>query len=327
MGIKIVATGSYVPERVLTNADLEKMVETSDEWIRTRTGIQERHIATPEQATSDLAYEAAKRALEMAGIDGGELGAIIVASVTPDHSFPNTACLLQRKLGASKAFCFDLSAACSGLLYSLVTADSLMKSVQNLNYVLVIGAEKLSSIVNWEDRNTCVLFGDGAAAVLLKRTEDAADSITAFELGADGNYTDILFMPAGGSRNPATQETVANHLHTINMAGKETFKLAVTAMYTSSQNVMAKAGVKNTDIKYLIPHQANARIMGAVAQRLDITEEHIYMNIQRYGNTSAASIGLCLDEIVRGNLIQPGDKLLLTAFGGGLTWGSLLITW
>ena len=202
MGIKIIATGRYVPERVLTNADLEKMVETSDEWIRTRTGIETRHIADASQATSDMCREAAKNALEMAGIAPSELGAIVVATITPDHSFPNTACLLQEEIGAKNAFCFDLSAACSGLIYSLVTAQALMKMTPNLKYVLVLGAEKLSSIVDWEDRNTCVLFGDGAAAVILEKTDDGNDSIKAYNLGADGACKDILFMPAGGSRMP-----------------------------------------------------------------------------------------------------------------------------
>lgn len=327
MGIKILATGSYVPEKVLTNADLEKIVETSDEWIRTRTGIEERHIAAPEQATSDLCYEAATRALEMAGIEASELGAIIVATITPDHSFPNTACLLQHRLGATNAFCMDLSAACSGLVYSLVNASALMKTIPSLKYTLVLGAEKLSSIVNWEDRNTCVLFGDGAAAVILEKDDNAKDSIVSFDLGADGASKHILFMPAGGSRNPASNDTVEGKQHTINMTGKDVFKLAVNAMVSSSQRVLEESGVTNDDIKYLIPHQANARILSAVASRLDIPEERVYMNVNRFGNTSAASIGLCLDEMVRNNLLETGDKLLLTAFGGGLTWGSIVLEW
>ena len=327
MGIKIIATGRYVPERVLTNADLEKMVETSDEWIRTRTGIETRHIADASQATSDMCREAAKKALEMAGIAPSELGAIVVATITPDHSFPNTACLLQEEIGAKNAFCFDLSAACSGLIYSLVTAQALMKMTPNLKYVLVLGAEKLSSIVDWDDRNTCVLFGDGAAAVILEKTDDGNDSIKAYNLGADGACKDILFMPAGGSRMPASLESVQNRKHFINMTGKEVFKFAVNAMVSSSQQAMTDAGVAPDDIKFLVPHQANYRILKAVAQRLDIPEERVYMNLNRSGTTSAASIGLCLDEMVRNNLLQKGDKVLLTAFGGGLTWGSIVLEW
>ena len=234
MSIRIAGTGSYVPDRVMTNADLEKMVETSDEWIRTRTGIQERRIAAPEQATSDLAYEAGKRALEMAGITGDQLSVIIVATITPDHVFPSTGCILQKRFGASNAFCFDLEAACSGLLYSLEVGHSLMKANPKYKYALVIGAEKLSSITDWTDRNTCVLFGDGAGAVVLENTgAEGADCLLASDLHADGGYADILIMPAGGSRMPFTAETLANHMHSIHMAGRETFKLAVNAMVSA----------------------------------------------------------------------------------------------
>lgn len=326
MSIRIAGTGSYVPDRVMTNADLEKMVETSDEWIRTRTGIQERRIAAPEQATSDLAYEAGKRALEMAGITGDQLSVIIVATITPDHVFPSTGCILQKRFGASNAFCFDLEAACSGLLYSLEVGHSLMKANPKYKYALVIGAEKLSSITDWTDRNTCVLFGDGAGAVVLENTgAEGADCLLASDLHADGGYADILIMPAGGSRMPFTAETLANHMHSIHMAGRETFKLAVNAMVSACKKTLEDANVAPSEIRMVVPHQANQRIIQAVAQRLYVANDRVFENIGHYGNTSAASIGICLDEIIRSGDIERGDYLLLTAFGGGLTWGAILL--
>lgn len=325
MAIRIAGTGSYVPEKVLTNFDLEKMVETNDEWIRTRTGIQERHLAAPGEATSDFAYNAACRAMEMAGITAADLDAIVIATITPDHIFPNTASLLQNRLGAPNAMCFDLSAACSGLLYSLEVAHSLMTARKKYKHVLVIGAETLSAITDWQDRNTCVLFGDGAGAVILENDDtDAEDTLLAADLHADGNYTGVLNLPAGGSRNPATAETVAKRMHYIHMEGKETFKLAVNGMVSASKTVLAEAGVDASQVRLVVPHQANQRIIDAVAQRLDVAPEVVFSNIKSYGNTSAASIGICLDEIVRGKMIDRGDYLLLTAFGGGLTWGALL---
>lgn len=328
MGIVIKGTGSYVPEKILTNADLEKMVETSDEWIRTRTGIQERHIASAEQATSDLAYEAAVKALEKANLAGADLDLIVVATVTPDHSFPSTGCILQRRLGASKAFCFDLEAACSGLLYSLEVAHSLLKSHDKYKNALVIGAEKLSSITNWKDRNTCVLFGDGAGAVVLSKDDSVDyDCIVASELHSDGNYTEVLKRRSGGSRMPDTAETIAEGINCIYMEGKEVFKLAVGAMVGAAKDVLAQSGVAPSQLRYVIPHQANYRIIDAVAQRLEVEDEVVYRNVSRYGNTSAASIGLCLDEINSAGAVEKGDYLLLTAFGGGLTWASLLIKW
>ena len=327
MGIKIRGTGSYAPEKVLTNADLEKMVETNDEWIRTRTGICQRHIAAPEQACSDLAEKAARAALEMANIDPAELSAIIVATITPDHVFPSTACLLQHRLGATKAMGFDLEAACSGLLYSLETARGLMTVNPKYKYVLVIGAEKLSAIVNWEDRNTCVLFGDGASALLLENCPGEEDCFLAADLGADGNSLDILSLPAGGSRNPASVQTVEDKMHYIHMAGRDVFKLAVNAMVSSCKKVLEEANVTIDQVRWLIPHQANERIMKAVAQRLPMEEERVFMNIGKYGNTSAASIGICVDEMMRSGQVEKGDYVLLTAFGGGLTWGAILIKW
>ena len=327
MSIRIAGTGSYVPERRLTNFDLERMVETSDEWIRTRTGIEERRIAAPEQATSDLAYEAAKRALEAAGITPQDLSIIAVGTVTPDHVFPSTACILQHKLGAAKAMCFDLEAACTGLLYSMDVVRGLMKLSSKHRYGLVIGAEKLSSIMDWEDRNTCVLFGDGASALVLEQVSEGEDSIVASSLSADGAYTDILQIPAGGSRIPASAETVTAKAHCIHMVGKDVFKLAVNAMVGACREVLEESGVSVSELKWLIPHQANYRIIKAVGQRLDIEEERVYVNVNRFGNTSAATIGICLDEMVRAGQLQRGDLALLTAFGGGLTWGATLLRW
>ncbi|MBE6379676.1 MAG: ketoacyl-ACP synthase III [Lentisphaerae bacterium] len=327
MGIKIRGTGSYAPDKVLTNTDLEKMVETNDEWIRTRTGICQRHIAAADQACSDLAEQAARKALEMAGVAPEEISAIIVATISPDHVFPSTACLLQHRLGATKAFGFDLEAACSGLLFSLETARGLMTANPKYRYVLVIGAEKLSALVNWEDRNTCVLFGDGASALLLENCPDEEDCFLATDLGVDGNSLDILSLPAGGSRNPASVQTVTDKLHYIHMAGRDVFKLAVNAMVSSCHKVLEEANVSIDQVRWLIPHQANERIMKAVAQRLPLEEERVFMNIGQYGNTSAASIGICIDEMKRSGQVNPGDYVLLTAFGGGLTWGATLIRW
>ena len=328
MGITIRGTGKYVPEKILTNADLEKMVETSDEWITTRTGIQERHLAAADVATSDLAYEAAKRALEMAGIQPEELDLITVATVTPDMGFPNTAALVQKKLKASKCVCFDLEAACSGLLYSIEVAHSLLAANKKYRKALVIGAEKLSSIVDWTDRGTCVLFGDGAAALVLESSDEIeGDFYIAAKLAADGNYDNILRLPAGGSAMPASHETVDQHMHCIKMSGQETFKLAVNAMVSACKEVLEISGVAPENVAWIIPHQANHRIISAVAQRLTISDERVYSNIERYGNTSSASIGICLDELNRAGKIKKGDIVLLTAFGGGLTWGAELIRW
>ncbi len=328
MGIIIKGTGSYVPEKILTNQDLEKMVETNDEWITTRTGIKERHIATNEQATSDLAFEAESKALASENITAEELDVIIIATVTPDHFFPSTACILQQKLGAKNALCFDLEAACTGLLYSMQVAHSLLAANKKYKNALILGAEKLSSITNWTDRNTCVLFGDGASALILGK-DDSVDynSVVAADLHADGNYTEILKLPAGGSRMKQTPETLEQGLNCIHMAGKDVFKLAVGGMVGAAKNVLAEAEVASSELAIVIPHQANLRIIEAVAHRLDVADDVVYRNVHRYGNTSAASIGLCLDELNCSNSVKRGDYVLLTAFGGGLTWGSVLLKW
>jgi len=324
----IKGTGKYVPERILTNADLEKMVETSDEWITTRTGIRERHIAGPETPTSELAFRAAQLAIENAGIKASDLNLITVASVTPDHLFPNTAALVQHRLGASDCMCFDIEAACSGLIYSLEVAHSLLFANKKYRYALVIGAEKLSSITDWTDRSTCVLFGDGAAALVLENSDAVeGDFYMAGKLSADGAYGSVLQLPAGGSALPPSHETVDQHKHFIKMGGQETFKLAVTSMVQASRFVLESAGVKPEQLKWVIPHQANYRIITAVAQRLGVSDEHLYCNIAHYGNTSSASIGICLDEMNRSGKLQRGDLILLTSFGGGLTWGAELLRW
>ncbi len=330
MSIRIIGTGAYTPDHILTNADLEKLVDTTDEWITTRTGIKERHIADKDTPTSELAKQAALRAIEMAGIKPEQLDLISIATATPDTIFPSTACVLQRKIGAVNAACYDLVAACTGLIYSLEVAYSLLKAFpRKYRYALVLGADKLSSIVNWEDRSTCVLFGDGASAVVLHNDVDSnePDFVVESKIGAAGIYSDLLSMPAGGSAKPASHETVDQHLHCIQMSGKELFKLAVAGLVDSCKEVLTVSGVAAEEIAWVIPHQANMRIISAAAQRLDIPVERVYVNIERYGNTSAASIGICLDELCRGGKLKKGDYILTTAFGGGLTWGAMLIRW
>jgi len=325
-GVIIAGTGSYVPERVLTNADLEKMVETTDEWIRTRTGIEERHIARPDEPCSAIACEAAKHALAAANLAPDALDLIIVATFTGDKTLPNTGCYLQHRLGAVNAACFSMEAACSGFIYGLEVGANLARS-GGYRHVLVVGAEKVSSVVDWTDRNTCVLFGDGAGAVVLKRVPAGRDCLLAVKLGSDGRYTELLHTPAGGSLNPLTPELVAQRANCIKMEGREIFKLAVNAMCDASRTAMEQAGITADQIRWVIPHQANRRILSSVGKYLGVPEEKVYVNINRFGNTSAASIPLALDELVRSGQVQPGDLLLLTAFGGGLTWGAAVVKW
>ena len=330
MSIRILATGSYVPERILSNADLEKMVDTSDEWIRTRTGIQYRHLAEPEQASSDLATIAAQRALQKAGLSGCDMDAILVATITPDHAFPSTACIVQKNIGAAGAFCFDMAAACSGLIYALQTGYSLIKASPSIyRRILVIGVEMPTRLVDWTDRNTCVLFGDGASAVILglDEADNGPDFLVASDLHTDGTLCDLLKLPAGGSRMPASEQTVADKMHFMHMAGREVFKNAVAGMVGSSCATLERAGVPVSDVRWVIPHQANIRIIDAVSQRVGASPEQVYTNIARMGNTSAASIGICMDELANDGKLVPGDLVLITAFGGGLTWGAMLIRW
>lgn len=321
----IVSVGSYVPERVLTNADLEKMVETSDEWIVSRTGIKQRRIAAADEFTSDLAAKAALRAMEKANITADQIDLIIVATITPDMPFPCTACIVQQKIGARRAAAFDLEAACSGFIFGLEVGQQFIMS-RTYETVLVIGAEKLSSIIDWKDRNTCVLFGDGAGAAILQHRPQAHGLLTAC-MGSDGNKADLLSMPGGGSRCPATLESVSKGQHYLRMDGKETFKNAVNAMCGAAQEALRRCEVDITQIKCVIPHQANLRIIGAVGDRLGVTPEQLFVNLEKYGNTSAASVAIALDEAVEAGRIQRGDLVLLVVFGAGLTWGAAVIEW
>jgi 3-oxoacyl-[acyl-carrier-protein] synthase-3 len=323
--VSIIATGSYVPERILTNQDLERIVDTTDEWIRTRTGISERRIAAPDEATSDMATKAAIAAMEQADIEAKEIDLIIVATVTPDMFFPATACWVQKKIGAVRAACFDISAACSGFLYAMEIAQQFI-STHVYNTVLIVGADKLSSIVNWSDRNTCVLFGDGAGAAIL-RNRGASHGVVATHMGSDGEFAEILFMPGGGSRCPITAENIGQQLNTIKMQGKETYKQAVTAMSDAADRALESAGLKYDEIACVIPHQANMRIIEAIAHRMRLPIEKFYVNLEKYGNTSAAAVAIALDEAHRAGRFKVGDYILLVVFGGGLTWASSVIQW
>ena len=321
----ITGVGSYVPERILTNADLEKRVDTSDEWITTRTGIKQRRLAADNEFTSDMAAKAATRAMQKAGVTPDQLDLIIVATITPDMVFPSTACLVQRKIGAGRVAAFDLEAACSGFIYGLEIAQQFIMS-RTYDTVLVIGAEKLSSIVDWEDRNTCVLFGDGAGAAVLQNRPQAHGLLTAV-MGADGDKADLLFMPGGGSQCPATAASVASRLHYLRMEGKETFKNAVQAMQTAAEEALRRCEIDISRIKCIIPHQANRRIIDAVAERLGAKPEQMFINLDKYVNTSAASVAIALDEAVESGQVQRGELILLVVFGAGLTWGAAVIEW
>ncbi len=325
-GVRIAGTGSYVPARVLTNADLEKMVDTSDEWIQTRTGISERRLAAADEPTSALAFQAAQRALESSGIAAKDIDLLIVATLSPDCPFPNTACFVQNRIGAVNAACFSMEAACSGFLYASDLAATMIRAGR-FRRALVIGAEKMSTYIDWTDRNTCVLFGDGAGAAVLEATTQAGDCFLASDLGADGSYAELLRVPAGGSAMPITAEVLEKRLNFIQMNGREVFKLAVNAMVNAAERVLERAGEKVENVRWLIPHQANDRIISAVGKRLNMPDERVFVNLGKYGNTSAATIPLALDEIVRGGLIKRGDLVLMVAFGGGLTWGSSLWRW
>ncbi|MCX6353281.1 MAG: ketoacyl-ACP synthase III [Candidatus Aureabacteria bacterium] len=321
--IGILGLGSYLPERILTNADLEKMVDTSDQWIVERTGIKIRHIARDDQATSDLASEAARRALNKSALKAEDIDLIIVATVTGDMPFPSTSCIVQEKIGAFGAACMDLNAACSGWLYSL---DVAWQFVKNGRYrrVLAIGSEKLTAITDWKDRNTCILFGDGAGAAIIGETDGGGEIISSY-LGADGRWGKLLYMPGGGSRYPASHETVDTRLHYMKMEGKEVFKQAVIAMARAAESVLQQAGMKAEEITWVIPHQANIRIMSAVAKRLAVPFEKFIVTVDHCGNLSAASIPVALDEVVSAGKIKSGDTVLLVAFGGGFTWGSMIV--
>lgn len=320
---RIIGTGSYVPQRVLTNQDFEKMVETSDEWIVTRTGMKERRIARDDEFTSDMGLEAAQKALKAANIGPEEIDLILFATLTPDYLFPSTACLIQSRLKAVNAAAVDIQAACTGYLYALSMAKAFVEVGMHKN-VLLIASEKLSSIVNYKDRNTCILFGDGAAASIIS-SEGKGLLIQDVTLGADGDQAELLILPAGGSRRPASQETVAENLHYLQMEGKEVFKHAVRRMESAAKQSMEKSGIK--DVAWLIPHQANMRIIEALAKRFEVPMEQVYVTIHKYGNTSASSLGIALDELLQEKPLQKGDNILLAAFGAGLTWGASTLTY
>ena len=321
----ITGVGSYLPAKILTNAHLEKMVDTSDEWITTRTGIKSRRQAARDEFTSDMAAHAAQRAMKKAGVTADQIDLIIVATITPDMPFPATACIVQQKIGARRAAAFDLEAACSGFIYGLEVGQQFIMS-RTYDTVLVIGAEKLSSIVDWKDRNTCVLFGDGAGAAVLQSRPNSHGLLTAV-MGADGSKGSLLYMPGGGSRCPASVDSVAARLHYLRMDGRETFKNAVQAMYHAAQEALRRCELDISKIKCVIPHQANRRIIDAVGKRLGATPEQWFINLDRYGNTSAASVAIALDEAVSSGKIQRGDLILMMVFGAGLTWGAAVIEW
>jgi len=323
--VSIIGTGSYVPEKILTNEDLSRIVDTSDEWITTRTGIKQRRIAAKDEHTSDMATKAALKAIEQAKISPAEIDLILVATATPDMLFPATACFVQKKIGATNAACLDISAACAGFLFGVEIAQQFITS-HTYDTVLVIGADKLTAITNWSDRNTCILFGDGAGAAIL-RHRGGSHGVISTHIGSDGQYTDILFMPGGGSRCPITRENVDLNLQTIHMTGKEVYKQAVTAMLSAAQKALEQAGLRIEDIACVIPHQANMRIIEAIADRLGIPLEKFYVNLDRYGNTSAAAVAIALDEANRSGRIKSGDYILMVVFGGGLTWASTVIEW
>jgi 3-oxoacyl-[acyl-carrier-protein] synthase-3 len=322
---EIIGTGRAVPRKILTNFDLEKIVDTTDEWIVTRTGIRERHIADADTSASTLATAAARAALEKAGVSPEELDLILVATVTPDMPFPSTSAIVQSNIGAYKAAVMDISAGCTGFIYGLSIADSYIKSGM-FKTILLIGVEVLSKVTDWTDRSTCVLFGDGAGAAVVRATEQKIGVLGTY-IKADGRYGNLLKMPGGGSLSPASQQTVDQRLHFLKMSGNEVFKIAVRAMNEASHHILEKVGMKPEDINTLVPHQANIRIIKATAERLKLPPEKVYINIDRYGNTSSASIPIALDEISRNGKHETASPLLLVAFGAGFTWGSAAITW
>ena len=321
----ILGVGAYLPEKVMTNFDLEKMVDTSNEWIVERTGIRERRIADPETATSDMSVQAARAALADAGVKAEELDLVIVATATPDYPFPSTACQVQDRIGAKHAGAFDLAAGCSGFVYGLSVASQMVASGL-YQKILVIGAETLSRITDWTDRNTCVLFGDGAGAAVVGRVEEGL-GVLALELGSDGSGAMELYQPAGGSRRPASHETIDEHGHFIRMNGREVFKFAARTMPATCKRVLAKAGLKVQDVDILFPHQANLRIIDNAVKHLKIDPDKVWVNIEKYGNTSAACIPVCLVEAQQEGRLHKGDVVLAVAFGTGLTWASIVLKW
>lgn len=322
--VRILGTGTSIPSRILSNKDLEKLVDTTDEWITARTGIKERRIIDSDKACSDLATEAALEAIQNSSIDPGDIDIIVLATITPDYFFPSTACLIQNRIGASNAYAFDISAGCSGFLYAVQIAKGMIDGGQ-AETVLVVGAETLSKVTDYEDRGTCILFGDGAGAVVLQKSE--REGILSIYLGSNGETWDLLYMPGGGSRNPASIDSINNKLHYLKMNGKEVFKEAVKSMGDASVEAINKAGISADQIDHFIAHQANFRIMDAVRKRINLPEEKVFMNIQKYGNTSSASVPIALDEAVKAGRIKEGDYILFSVFGAGFTWGASVIRW
>jgi 3-oxoacyl-[acyl-carrier-protein] synthase-3 len=326
MRSQIVGTGSYAPDKVLTNADLEKIVDTNDEWIVDRTGIKERRVIADGEATSDLAVRAATRALEQANLDPKDVEAIIVGTVTADYPFPSLATVLQGKLGNKKAFAFDVSAACAGSIYALAAADRFVSSGAVKN-ALVLGADALTRISDWTDRNTCILFGDGAGAMVLRPTDDPRRGILNIKLHADGSYVPILYQPGGGSKDPISEKVVRERSHFIKMKGQEVFKVAVRSLEVTCRETLEAEKLTPGDVTYVIAHQANKRILDATLSRLEIPASKCWMNLEKYGNTSAASVPMTLDEANRAGWFKPGDVILMMAIGGGMAWGAGVVRW
>ena len=324
--VGVVGAGYYRPDRVLTNADLEKMVDTSNDWIVERTGIHERRIAAAEMSTSDMGVRAAKAALSNAGLTSNDIDMIICATITPDTLFPSTACLIQKGIEARESFAFDISAACTGFIYALATAYTYLASGY-VNRVLVVAAEKMSAFTDYTDRNTCVLFGDGAGAVVLSRIDKPGHGIIDFILESDGTHAEWLQVPAGGSRRPASTSSIGERMHYISMQGREVFKFAVSAMKRATVRIAERNNLKAEDITRLIPHQANKRIIDAAAEALQLDPRRIHYNIHKYGNMSAASTAVGLSEVILTHTLRDGDIILLVSFGAGMTWGSLLLRW
>jgi 3-oxoacyl-[acyl-carrier-protein] synthase-3 len=322
---KIISTGSYVPENVINNHDLEQIVDTSDKWINERTGIRERRVVNGFQVASDLAYESARIALKRAHLKAKDIDLIIVATVTGDMPFPSTACFLQSKLGAKNAAAFDINAACSGFIYGLHVANGLIKAGMN-SKILLVGTEVLSKFIDWQDRATCILFGDGAGAVIIEKTREKK-GILSTHIYSNGNLSELIFLPGGGSKYPPSRDTLLKKQHYMKMKGNETFKVAVRTLENIALTTLEANNLKPSDVSLLIPHQANIRIIKATAERLNLPLEKVFINIDRYGNTSAASIPIAIDEALQTGRIKDGDNILLEAFGGGLTWASSLIKW
>jgi 3-oxoacyl-[acyl-carrier-protein] synthase-3 len=322
----ITGTGSYAPEKILTNADLERMVATNDQWIVERTGIKERRIAAPEQASSDLAYHASVRALEQAGLAAADVELIVVGTITPDFPFPSCAAVLQGRLANKKAFVFDVSAACAGSLYALSVADRYIAS-GNVKNALVVGVETLSRITDWTDRNTCILFGDAAGAMVLQPTDDPRRGLRSVKLHSDGSLVPILYMPGGGSRDPISQKVIDAKNHFVKMNGREVFKVAVRALEDTCREALAEEKLAPSDVTWVCAHQANKRILDATISRLEIAPEKVWMNLEKYGNTSSASVPMTLDEANRAGWLKPGDVVLMMAIGAGMAWGASVLRW